>query len=80
MVIPLSNYHPVVSQIIDLLEKNNCWFETFEHEPVRTSEEAAKIRTGYSINEGAKAIIIRVKISNAEYLDLVGPKMVQIAL
>ena len=56
-------YHPVTKQITDLLQKNNFWFETFEHEPVRTSEEAAKIRTGYSLHQGAKAMIVRVKIS-----------------
>ena len=37
-------HHPVAKQITDLLANNNCWFETFEHEPVRTSEEASKIR------------------------------------
>jgi len=57
----LDKYHKTVSTIIDLLNKNNVWFETFEHEPVRTSEEASKIRTGYKINQGAKAIILRLK-------------------
>lgn len=55
------DYHPVVNKIKELLQKNNCWFETFEHQPVKTSEEAAKIRTGYSLKQGAKAMIIRVK-------------------
>lgn len=59
-------YHPVVLKIVELLEKNNCWFEVFEHEPVRTSEEAAKIRHGYDLHQGAKALIVRVKISNTE--------------
>lgn len=54
-------YHPVTKQITDLLQQNNCWFETFEHEPVRTSEEAAKTRVGYSLNQGAKAMIIKAK-------------------
>ncbi len=58
------SYHPVVNRIIDLLKENNCWLETFEHEAVRTSEEAAKVRTGYSISQGAKAMIVRVKKSN----------------
>lgn len=60
------DYHPAVNRIISILKENNAWFETFEHEPVRTSEEAAKIRTGYSLEQGAKALIIRVKISNQE--------------
>jgi len=54
-------YHPVVEKITTLLKKNNCWFETFEHAPVRTSEEAAKLRTGYELCQGAKAIIARVR-------------------
>ena len=54
-------YHPTVKLLLDLLKKNNCWFETFEHKPVRTSEEAAEIRTGYSLEQGAKALIIKAK-------------------
>jgi len=56
-------YHTLVQKIKNLLEENKVWFETFEHEPVRTSEEAAKIRPGYSLEQGAKAIIVRVKIA-----------------
>ena len=40
--------------------------ETFEHEPVRTSEQAAKTRPGYSLQQGAKAIIVRVKKSKKD--------------
>ena len=54
-------YHPSSDKIINLLKKNDCWFETFEHNPVRTSEEAAKVRTGYSLEQGAKALIVRLK-------------------
>lgn len=60
------NYHPVTKQIIDLLTKNNLWFEKFEHVPVRTSEEAAKVRHGYSLKQGAKALIVRVKRSETD--------------
>ncbi len=59
-------YHPTSKTILDLLRINNFWFETFEHEPVRTSEEAAKIRHGYSLHQGAKALIIRVKKSEKD--------------
>lgn len=55
------DYHPVTTQIVDLLKSNRYWYETFEHEPVRTSEEAAKVRHGYSIEQGAKALIVRIK-------------------
>ena len=55
------SYHLLVSKIKTLLEDNGMWYETFEHEPVRTSEEAAKVRTGYNLAQGAKAILVRVK-------------------
>lgn len=54
--------HPVAKQIIKLLEDHDCWYETFNHEPVRTSEEATKLRPGYNMKQGAKAIIVRIKI------------------
>ncbi|MGH7246117.1 MAG: YbaK/EbsC family protein, partial [Candidatus Levyibacteriota bacterium] len=54
-------YHPTVEKIKTLLASNNTWFETFEHKPVRTSEEAAKLRTGYTQQQGAKALIVRIK-------------------
>lgn len=60
------DYHKAVNQIITLLNTNNIQFETFEHEPVRTSEEAAKVRTGYSLEQGAKALIVRAKVSNQD--------------
>jgi len=52
------SFHSVVGRIKEILDNNNCWCETFEHEAVRTSEEAAKIRTDYSIDQGAKALIL----------------------
>ena len=60
------NYHSAAKQITNLLTTNNCWFETFEHEPVTTSEEAAKVRTGYTLHQGAKALIIRIKKSETD--------------
>ena len=53
-------------QILDLLKKHNVWYETFEHEPVRTSEEAAKVRPGYSLHQGAKALILKVYFKNKQ--------------
>ena len=52
----------MVQKILTLLKNDGCWFETFEHEPVRTSEEAAKVRPEYSLCQGAKALIVRAKI------------------
>jgi len=53
------DYHPVTKQITELLQSNNCRFWTFEHAPVRTSEEAAKLRPEFSLHEGAKALIVK---------------------
>ena len=68
-------YHAVVRKIINILEGGKVWFEVFEHESVRTSEEAAKIRTGYSLKQGAKTIIIKAKTSSdlSSYFMLVLP-------
>jgi Ala-tRNA(Pro) deacylase len=62
----LDKYHNTVKQIITILENNKFWYETFQHKPVTTSQEAADIRNGYTIDQGAKAIILRVKKSNTE--------------
>jgi prolyl-tRNA editing enzyme YbaK/EbsC (Cys-tRNA(Pro) deacylase) len=59
-------YHPVTAQIVSLLQTHQCWHETFTHEAVRTSEEAARTRPGYSLQQGAKAIIVRIKKSNQD--------------
>lgn len=56
-------YHPLVEKIKSILKERGVWFESFEHEPVRTSEDAARIRDGYSLGQGAKAIIVRVKLA-----------------
>lgn len=62
----MSRYHPLTQTIQDLLTHHHCWFETFEHGPVRTSEEAAKVRLGYTLAQGAKALIIRLKFSKKD--------------
>ncbi|PIP23784.1 MAG: hypothetical protein COX90_03330 [Candidatus Nealsonbacteria bacterium CG_4_10_14_0_2_um_filter_38_17] len=70
------DYHRVVGKIQNLLEENNFWFESFEHEPVRTSEEAARVRPEYSLKQGAKAMVIKVKKSGGggeEFVMLVFP-------
>jgi prolyl-tRNA editing enzyme YbaK/EbsC (Cys-tRNA(Pro) deacylase) len=59
-------YHRITQEIQDLLTENQCWFETFEHEPVRTSEEAVRTRPGYSLRQGAKTIVVRVRTPRNE--------------
>lgn len=50
----------VLEKILALLEEHNIPYKLTEHEPVRTSEEAAKIR-GVALKTGAKAMIVRDK-------------------
>jgi len=68
-------YHPIIQQIIGLLKTNGVWFETFEHEAVTTSEDAARVRPVYTLHQGAKAIIVKGKKKNKEqaFLMLVVP-------
>ena len=68
-------YHKITKTITQLLETNHCWFETFEHESVKTSEEASRVRPGYTLHQGAKALIIRVKNAdnNKRYVMVVMP-------
>jgi prolyl-tRNA editing enzyme YbaK/EbsC (Cys-tRNA(Pro) deacylase) len=54
-------YHPVVQTIKNLLNVHSYWYETFEHEPVTTSEEAALVRPGYTLVQGAKAILAKIE-------------------
>lgn len=50
----------VLNKILKLLEQSGVEYKHFEHEPVRTSEEAAKIR-GVSLSSGAKAMVVKSK-------------------
>jgi Ala-tRNA(Pro) deacylase len=43
--------------VIALLESRGVAFRRFEHEPVRTSEEAAQVR-GTPLEQGAKALVL----------------------
>lgn len=56
-----NNYHPVAKKIVELLIAKDMWLEVFEHEAVRTSEEASRARDGYTLSQGAKALIVRAK-------------------
>jgi prolyl-tRNA editing enzyme YbaK/EbsC (Cys-tRNA(Pro) deacylase) len=54
-------YHKTVSIIRELLDKEQLKYKFFEHEAVRTSEEANKLRPDYKLKQGAKAMIVRIK-------------------
>ena len=58
------DFHPVVQKIKDLLEGGQVPYDYFEHEPVRTSEEASRIRPGYSLKQGAKALIVKLYLKS----------------
>jgi len=59
----MNSYHETVSKIEALLREKGVEYKKFEHEPVRTSEEAAAARPEYTLSQGAKALIVRVKKS-----------------
>lgn len=63
----MTRYHSVTEKITTLLSERGVWFETFEHAPVRTSEEAALTRPEYTLAQGAKALIVRVKCGGAKF-------------
>ncbi len=54
-------YHPLTEKVRKMFDDKGFVYDVFEHEAVRTSEEASKVRTGYTIEQGAKALIVRVK-------------------
>ena len=58
---PNNTEHKTVALIEALLTERNILYKKFVHEPVRTSEEASKLRPEYTLAQGAKALIVRVK-------------------
>lgn len=49
---------PVFDRLIALLDSKGVTYDVLRHEPVHTSEEAARVR-GTSLSSGAKALICR---------------------
>ena len=49
-----------VKSIQELLDRNGVWFEVSEHEPVYTSEQAAKVR-GDELKTGVKALVMKTR-------------------
>ena len=66
MINNVSKYHKTVSRILELLEERGYWYETFEHEATRTCDEVADKRKGYTLDQGAKALIVRVTFSSTD--------------
>lgn len=67
--------HPIMERIVAALREQGMWHETFAHKAVRTSEEAAGVRSGYGLHQGAKALIVRARVANEgkRFLMLVFP-------
>lgn len=63
--------HKTVALIESLLVSRGVIYKKFVHEPVRTSEEAAMVRPEYSLSQGAKALIVRVKRSGEKFFVMV---------
>jgi aspartyl-tRNA synthetase len=61
-----------VRMIRDLLDENEIEYEFMEHEPVRTSEQAAKVR-GTKMSDAAKALVLKSKDYKGKYLMVVIP-------
>jgi prolyl-tRNA editing enzyme YbaK/EbsC (Cys-tRNA(Pro) deacylase) len=59
-------FHPVTHKIEAVLRDGGFWYERFEHEPVRTSEEAARVRPEYNITQGTKSLIVKAKRPHEE--------------
>ena len=75
----MTTYHPTVDKIKNLLDQHQLDYKCFEHIAVRTSEEAAALRPEYTISDGAKALIVRVKFkevpkeSEKQFIQIVLP-------
>lgn len=56
----MDSLHPAFNKICNLLDSKEIKYEYFTHPEVRTSEEAVAIRPGFTLHQGAKALIIRI--------------------
>ena len=57
----------ILDKIKKLLDNNQVQYKVMEHAPVRTSEEAARVR-GISLKSGAKSMIVR---SEGKFYDFI---------
>ena len=55
----------IFNEIHKLLSSQNAEFRVMDHEPVRTSQEAADVR-GTKLGQGAKALVCTIKGVNLE--------------
>lgn len=58
---------PIFTKICALLDERGIEYQKFNHEPTRTSEDAARIR-GVELHAGAKALVVRGSKTKVHYL------------
>ena len=54
------------NKIVKLLSDNKIEYSTVEHEPVKTCEEASKIR-GVAPESGAKSMLLKYEVTKGNY-------------
>lgn len=69
----------IMSQIVEKLDSANVKYKLLEHEPARTSEQAAKIR-GTTLDQGAKALVLASKEYAGKMIQVVIPAHKQLDL
>lgn len=62
----------IVEKVKELLELHQITYKLMEHEPTPTSIDAARVR-GVSLEQGIKAIIIKLRDKNAENIMITLP-------
>lgn len=85
-------FNKTTYELLTLILDTASWFEVFVHEPVTTSIEASKIRHGYMLTQGAKALVLKAgdqfmmvvipgdrKINNAVLKSVLGVKEIRFA-
>jgi len=55
-----------LKEIQKLLKENDIQYREFHHKPVRTSQEADDVRPDFTMQQGAKAIIIKARIGKGK--------------
>ena len=56
-----NGHHAVVDTLFSFFKNNGVPYSSYTHKEVKTSEEAASARPGYSIEQGVKALIVTLR-------------------
>lgn len=88
----LMEFNTNTYSLLKIFTERVSWFEVFIHEPVTTSIDASKIRHGYGLSQGAKALVLKAgdrflmvvvpgdkKINNAVLKSVLGVKEIRFA-